>query len=474
MSKAQKTLLSRLGPIALALALLSTISIVVLRETPADASHGASTSTLDISETNGGQVPKNAPQGDIDLFPTLSEAATKETLILAEIEGGSNDPEENLADQDFATSYGKPDGSCKVAIGDTSCSLILSMPVAGTSRVIIRVWVNTHRIDTQEGAQESPIVVGGNPGCVGEPDRTDVVEYIITGSGGTGSTTRPPAVPGASSSPLLCPEDGQTFEPGADETTGGGPTNTGTPTPTDTGTPTPTDTGTPTPTDTGSPTPTDTGTPTPTDTGTPTPTGPAGSITLAVGPPSRGVWGTDFVISGEVICGGVKVPNAEVTVFRRYVGTGTNSAIETASDVQGRFAIRDTDLPRSADYSAMWTGAGSACPSGAESGPGLKRAIVDVGIIANIADATVSKGQRIKISGRILPGHAGKKVFLQVYRGHQRKWDYASEIRLSSTSSYQFFTSYNNRGYLLFRIAYPTQDLDHGWNVSRTIRADWS
>lgn len=189
--------------------------------------------------------------------------------------------------------------------------------------------------------------------------------------------------------------------------------------------------------------------------------------------PAIGVYGTDFVISGEVRCQGVLVPNATVQIFRRFIGSGSFQTSEAQTDVQGRYALRNTDLPASAFYSGTW-GGNAACNSGADTGQQQVSALVRPGVTVNPRDTTLRHGDTAVLSGRVIPGHAGKKVWLQTYSGNPQMWRFHAEARLTSNSTYTLFYRRTTAGFLLFRIAFPTQDLDHAWNVSRNIRIDWS
>lgn len=195
-------------------------------------------------------------------------------------------------------------------------------------------------------------------------------------------------------------------------------------------------------------------------------------MSIAVSP-GDGVYGTDFVVSGDVTCHGVRVSNATVEIYRKFVGAGRIDILEAVTDVQGRYAIRDHNLRASADYSGAWTGR-SPCESGAETGPTRTRAVVRPGVTVNVTDSTLQAGRRATFSGSVLPGHSGRRVHLQMYRGSERRWVNVATARLTSRSTYSFFYTNEGDGYLIFRVAYPTQDLDHGWNLSRVVRVDWS
>lgn len=473
--------------------MIAAVMFVVVRDAPARADHGITTGGFEFGAT---QEPFNTAKDAPKTFSiSFFEPVVRRTLVMMEIEQGQSDPDYPAVIAGTATtqtSYEKPDAFCYIEAGATECSIEFTfkvVPITGVDNVTARFYLNKHLIDTFEQPNESNANPSSN-GCDGitggpeyefESDNTEAAQIFVYG-----------AVGGQPDAPLAAP-------PGVDasrtcENPGGGG-GTGSPTPTDTGTgsPTPTNTGSPTPTDTGtgSPTPTDTGSPTPTDTGTPTntgtptqtnsggtdPGGTFGELTMFVRP-GIGTYGTDFVISGEVICKGIKIANARVTIYRNFVGGRTIDMMETTTDVQGQYAFRDTDLRATSDYQGTWNGrsgsATTACSSGSETGPERRRASVRPGVILNVRDATLTRGQSVLFQGAIVPAHPGKKVFLQVYHGQQGKWEYASETRLNSRGGYSIRFTRNATGYLLFRIAYPTQDLDHAWNVSRTVRVDWS
>ncbi|HVL88740.1 MAG TPA: PT domain-containing protein [Actinomycetota bacterium] len=464
-----------------ALAMLATMMFVLVHEEPARADHMAVSEGWDFSPA---QEPftaqKDTPK---EFFIFLNQSVTTRTLIMMEIESGSSDPDQPTEANGFTpdNSYSKPEAWCYINAGESTCTITYTftvVPIIGVDNVIARFYINKHLIDTQEQPNESTANqsslgcdgVFGGPEHENEPDTTEAAQIFVYGAiGGTAPNPVPPP-PGVQAS-RTC------------ENPGGGGTPTQSPTQSPTGQPTQSPTGEPTQSPTGEPTQSPTQSPTGQPTSNPTNTGPRGGpggtfgeMTMSVSP-NVGTYGTDFLISGEVVCHGVKVANARLQIYRHFVGSRSIDVIETSTDVQGKYAFRDTDLRASADYQGMWngrTGSTSACTSGAETGPDRRRADVRPGVIVNVRDTTLPKGEAATFFGSVIPAHPGQKVFLQVYHGQQGRWEYATETRLDRRSNYSIRFSRNATGYLLFRIAYPTQDLDHSWNISRTVRVDWS
>ncbi|MGH2829691.1 MAG: hypothetical protein ACRDJM_04340 [Actinomycetota bacterium] len=193
-------------------------------------------------------------------------------------------------------------------------------------------------------------------------------------------------------------------------------------------------------------------------------TGRQGSLTIRTSL-GIGVWGVRFVISGTLTCEGVAVPGAAVAVTRNgaVIGTATTGA-------EGAWSLADSPSAN-ARYRASWGGNGQ-CPGGAVSPE--TSVFVRPGVIVNAADPTLVRGQAALLSGRVLPAHPGRRVLLQRYDGVGRRWVDVTWTSLDATSSYRFGFRRTAPGWLLFRVAYPTQDFDHAWNVGRTIRIDWA
>ncbi len=190
-------------------------------------------------------------------------------------------------------------------------------------------------------------------------------------------------------------------------------------------------------------------------------TGPVGAATIAASPQS-GVWGTSFSLTGSLRCEGTAVAGAAVSVL----GAGKSAT----TGAGGTWATTHKPAANTT-YRASW-GGGGTCTGGALSGGAL--VIVRPGVILNVADATLAAGQTAALTGQVLPAHPGKRVTLQRFDGSRGVWISAASATLDSGSRYRFWYRNGSRGYLLFRVAYPTQDADHGWNLSRNVRIDWT
>lgn len=190
-------------------------------------------------------------------------------------------------------------------------------------------------------------------------------------------------------------------------------------------------------------------------------TGPTGSLSIRA-VPSHGVWGTTFAVSGSLLCNSAGLSGQTITVTR----AGRSMSVTTGSG--GTWSV--TDKPSAnATYRASWPGGGD-CSGGALSGGAS--VIVRPGVIVNAVDPTLTRGQTATIYGRVLPSHQGKRVHLQMLSGGA--WRNVATATLDQTSGYRFTYRRTSPGYLLFRVAYPTQDADHGWNISRNLRVDWA
>lgn len=188
-------------------------------------------------------------------------------------------------------------------------------------------------------------------------------------------------------------------------------------------------------------------------------TGPVGSLTIGVTPDS-GVWGTRFTIGGTLSCEAAPVAGATVQTLAGSVQT----------DATGAWSVQHVPAANTT-YRATWAG-GGACSGGAASAG--RSVIVRPGVIANPSASVAPRGQTVTISGRVLPGHPGKRVLLQVFNGGTGTWGNVAWATLDAASSYRIGYRKTAPGWLLFRIAYPSQDGDHGWNVSRNLRVDWT
>lgn len=187
--------------------------------------------------------------------------------------------------------------------------------------------------------------------------------------------------------------------------------------------------------------------------------------------PAVGVYGIDPVVSGTLTADGSPVANKTVTVKRRYVGASSFQLLgstQTATD--GTFSLGENNPIASADYQVSYAGDGENLASDSA----LLRVGVRPGVIFNSSAQSLPRGSNVQLSGAVVPGHPGKKVWLQRLDGPSGEWKFVQQIVLDGNSKYQFLFKSNGNFCLLFRIAYPTQDVDHLWNVSRNQRVCWS
>ncbi|MGH2830308.1 MAG: sialidase family protein [Actinomycetota bacterium] len=191
------------------------------------------------------------------------------------------------------------------------------------------------------------------------------------------------------------------------------------------------------------------------------------SLTASVSPVIA-VWGTTFTVSGA-LTGAAGLSGRQITVQKRPVGTAAWANVTTVgTDAGGGYSAVVGKPDRYTDYRAVFGGGGGLLGSVS----GATRAQVRVGVILNVADSTLSRGQTAVLSGQALPGHPGKKVFL--HQLTNSGWVVVQTITLDSASRYRATARLTTSGFRLYRIAYPTQDSEHAWNISRNVGVRWS
>lgn len=187
--------------------------------------------------------------------------------------------------------------------------------------------------------------------------------------------------------------------------------------------------------------------------------------------PAVGVYGVDPTVSGTLTADGTPLVNRTITMKRRVVGSSTFTllgSVQTGAD--GTFQFVENNPSASSDYLASYSGDGENLPSDSS----LMRLGIRPGVIFNSSASSLPRGSNVQLSGAVVPGHPGKKVWLQRLDGPTGEWKFVQQITLDGNSRYQFLFKSNGNFCLLFRIAYPTQDTDHLWNVSRNQRVCWS
>jgi hypothetical protein len=96
-----------------------------------------------------------------------------------------------------------------------------------------------------------------------------------------------------------------------------------------------------------------------------------------------------------------------------------------------------------------------------------------VGVSLNVTRTPVTHGSAATLYGTVSPSHAGKRVNVQMLKGTTGQWVNVATRTLDASSSFRVSYTKTSSGYLLFRTAFPTQDADHSWNISRSVRVDW-
>lgn len=192
------------------------------------------------------------------------------------------------------------------------------------------------------------------------------------------------------------------------------------------------------------------------------------SLTATVNP-VIGVWGTAFTVSGRLTNGDAGVSSKQVTIQQRPFGASAwTTAAQTVTNGNGDYAVNAGKPGKHTQYRAIFSGSDGLLAS--LSSP--VTAQVRVGIPFGVADSTLSPGQSAVLSGKVLPGHSGKKVLLQQLTNSG--WVTIQTVTLDGTSSFRASARLTVGGFRLYRAAYPTQDSDHTWNISRNIGVTWS
>lgn len=172
--------------------------------------------------------------------------------------------------------------------------------------------------------------------------------------------------------------------------------------------------------------------------------------------PSVAVWGTTFSVRGET------ARNVSVRVQRMYVGSSQWQTVTTTnSDDDGAFVA--VDQPFASAWYRAYVVSDLSTSNWVK---GLVRPGVHI--------AVGSSGRNAIFSGRVLPSHPGTRVILQVFDGVNGRWNNVSSARLSSSSSYRMSFRGPDSGRRIFRVAWPTQDANHEWNISAWVSVTWT
>jgi len=175
-----------------------------------------------------------------------------------------------------------------------------------------------------------------------------------------------------------------------------------------------------------------------------------------------GTYMTGFLTGNDDGVGG-----KTITIQRRIWGTNVFESFVTATtDSNGRFAYYFKP-DRHAEYRAIFNGDGPYLAS--TSAP--EQVWVAVAVASRISSTSLQRGQWFQINGWVLPAHPGKQVWFQAYLGGT--WVTVAKQTLTSRNYYQFWYRSTSPRSLLFRVAFPTQDRDHAWNISQRYMVAW-
>jgi len=190
------------------------------------------------------------------------------------------------------------------------------------------------------------------------------------------------------------------------------------------------------------------------------------AITLSSSPNSL-VYGAGTYMVGFLTGNDAGVAGKTVTIQRRIWGTDVFESFVTATTgADGRFAYWFKP-DRHAEYRAIFNGDGPYLAS--TSAP--QQVWVAVAVASRVNSTSLQRGQWFHINGWVLPAHPGEEVWFQAYLGG--KWVTLAKQKLGSRNYYQFWYRSNSAVNLLFRVAFPTQDRDHAWNISQRYMVTW-
>lgn len=176
----------------------------------------------------------------------------------------------------------------------------------------------------------------------------------------------------------------------------------------------------------------------------------------SIAPTEGAVWGTTFTMNGTTSA------NKQVRVQRQYFGSNQwQDVTTTTSDDDGKFNAVDRPLAH-AWYRAYVTSDLSTS--------NWVKAQVRPGVHIGVGRS----GESAVFTGRVLPGHAGTRVILQMFDGINKQWINVRSASLNSSSFYRMTYRSSSEGRRLFRVAWPTQDGNHLWNVSAWVSVTWT
>lgn len=182
------------------------------------------------------------------------------------------------------------------------------------------------------------------------------------------------------------------------------------------------------------------------------------------------IYGQSVSVSGTLACEAAPAGGRSVAIQRRPTGVSEFTTIGTQmTAADGTIPPYDDRPSSSSEYRLMYAGA-SDCA--AATSP-ARRVGVRPGVIVNGPSSPLAAGTTAAVGGSIVPTHPGRRVQLQVFDGGAHTWRVVGAATLDGSSRYRFTYRRASAGYLLFRVAFPTQDSDHEWNLSRNLRVDW-
>jgi hypothetical protein len=193
------------------------------------------------------------------------------------------------------------------------------------------------------------------------------------------------------------------------------------------------------------------------------------SVTMGYSAPTI-LHGTQITLAGFLKAAGAPLAGKTVVVERRVGGdTLFRTLALSVTDANGKWTW--TGRPGStAQYRASFLG---ESPGLLQSKSGIIKVAVRV-IFSGLAASTrtPAPGTAVAFTGKVLPVHSGRRVYLQVL-GPNNSWRNVATTICDGTGFFRMTYRRNVGGTLNFRILFPAQDADHGGNISSRFSIRW-
>lgn len=182
--------------------------------------------------------------------------------------------------------------------------------------------------------------------------------------------------------------------------------------------------------------------------------GESATSATAPGVPSSTIFGTGVTAAGEVSCGGMPAPFAQVVVTQTETVSGTRHEIEVTTDQFGRWSLVTTP-----EVTSTYT-ATVADPLLSSSTSAAAPLAVKVAVNIALSDDQIAEGESVAVSGNVAPVHRG--VVIVERRRPNGEWETAAETVTEENGSYRAEVNFPGTGLWELRARMPdTGDDDH-------------